>query len=668
MFSRLNSASRAPTRRGRYFNHGVVTGLLAIGTFAPGRAEPQRPGFDVLLLHGTIVDGTGLPRFDADVGVTAGRIARIGNLGDERATVEIDARGLYIAPGFINLHSHPSGAVLPRAENMLTQGVTTEILNPDGGGPLNVADQLARLEAGGLAVNVGAYIGFNTIWSSVVGAADRRPAAADIDQMRALLLDGLRQGAWGVSAGLDYKPAYFARTEEVIDVVSVARPWRTNFTNHDRLTPELKFSSLAGMAETMRIAEAAGMTAVITHMKLQGHEQGSARKVLDLMRASTKRGVYVAADAYPYLAGQTALGALLVPAWAQDGGPQAMRQRFADPEQRARIASEIEQAMTLRFGGADGVYLPSIRKQLTDVMKELQAPAGEAVVRLLEQSNPSAILRFGDEEDLRGILHYADTAIACDCGATSSTTTHPRNYGTYPRVLGRYVRDTGVLTWESAIRKMTALPAATIGMIDRGVLTSGMAADITVFDPQTVIDHATYESPAQLSEGIRHVLVNGRVALRDGVPTGEQGGRALRRTSDMPSRPTSFDVARRVAVNGAVDVESVADATPARVTMDVRQDSRSRTATGRFRLSDRTAGIVIDARTFGVLQTGERWASFTGRTGPDPNGNERSFIVIVDRDPAESSTRSSIRVRVDDAVDYAGDIESGRITISPVRR
>ena len=515
-----------------------------------GHAQAQAPRFDIIIRHGTVIDGSGRPRFDADVGVRSGYIAAIGDLGAEQSTQEIDARGLFVAPGFINIHSHASPDALPTAVNMLTQGVTTEIFNADGNGPLDVAQQMQSLVAAGLAVNVGGYIGFNSVWQTVNGNADKRPTPAEIEQMRALIASGLDQGAWGVSAGLDYKPGYFARTEEVIKIVDVARLARTNFTNHDRITPESNYSSKVGVAETVAIGEKAGLVPVVTHMKAQGLEQGTAGAILASMDQATRRGAYTAADAYPYLAGQSGLGSLIIPGWAQEGGREAMLKRFADPAVRARIITEAEQAMTARFGGPQGVYLPRTQQELTAVMKETNAGAGETIVRLLETAaDPGAILRFGSEADLVKILQHPATSMACDCGASTATRVHPRFYGSFPRVLGRYVREQKIMSWEEAIRKSSALPAATIGMIDRGLIAVGMAADLVVLDPATVIDRATYEKPSLPSEGIRHVLVNGRAALNNGIATGVRSGRALLRTANMPSRAMS-NADRRVVAKG----------------------------------------------------------------------------------------------------------------------
>jgi N-acyl-D-amino-acid deacylase len=579
--------------------------------------------FDTIIRDGTIVDGSGLPRYQGDVAIANGFIARIGDLSSATAAAEIDASGLFVAPGFVNIHSHASVDALPTAENMLTQGVTTEILNPDGGGNVDLTQQLARASAGGLALNIGAYIGFNSVWAQVMGPADRRATSDDIERMRALIVKGLEAGAWGVSAGLDYKPAYYAQVEEVARVVEPAGRWRTNFPNHDRLMPESGFSSRVGVGETIAIGEKAGLAPVVTHMKSQGVEQGKAGQLLALMDAANKRGHYTASDAYPYLAGQTGLGALLVPAWAQDGGREKMLERFKDPAQRARIVTEIEQAMNARFNGAEGVFLPATKRQLVEVMREQNASAGESVVRILEQGNTSAILKFGNEEDLVKILQHSTTSIACDCGASLDTRQHPRAWGTFPRVLGHYVRETKALTWEEAIRKMTALPAATIGMVDRGYLAPGMAADVTVFDPKTVIDHATYEDAGQLSEGIRAVLVNGIVALRDGRVTRGQGGRVLVRTIQMPTRPMATGPRKATYRPGGIAGNRI-------FTIDLTQSATARAASGTFKATFLDTNKTWDVTDFGVLQTANRWSSFTARIVERPAGVHHAMMVIID--------------------------------------
>ena len=618
--------------------------------------------FDVVVRGGTVLDGTGAPPYRADVAIAGKHIARIGTVPADATTV-IDARGLYVTPGFINLHSHASAVALSTAENMLTQGVTLEILNADGGGPLDVGRQLTDVAANGLALNIGANAGFNTIWRTVVGDTNRRATADDVAKMRALLVSNLEKGAWGVSAGLDYKPAYYSTTEEVIDVVTAARPWRTVFTNHDRITPESGYSSRVGMTETITIGERAGLIPLITHMKVQGNEQGTAAAFLRTMTAATAAGRYVAADVYPYLAGQSSLGSLIVPGWAQEGGRVQMLARFKDPALRARIVAEAEEAMAARFGGPQGVYMPALKRELTDVMKEHGVSGGEAIVRLLEQQDTGAILRYGLEEDLIAILKHPSTSIACDCGAAPpGRASHPRFYGTFPRVLGRYVRDTNALARPDAIRKMTLLPAATIGLVDRGAIAVGMAADITVFDPAAVIDHATFEQPTLESQGIVHVLVNGTIALRDGKVTGQRGGQPLTRSRQMPGRPLDVSRTRRLVVIAPRGGE-----TEHPIRIDLTQRASDRAARGTLR------AFGYEAFAVGLLQVAGNWASLTARARIGPHREERALLLIVEgADPWTDDRVPSLTMWVEGAAEpLTQRLKPGAVKIearrSPVR-
>lgn len=622
--------------------------LLATAALSVLPATQPQPALDLIVRGGMIVDGSGAPRFAGDVGVRGDRIVAVGNLSGRTATRELDARGLIVAPGFINLHSHATGPGLRIAENMLSQGVTTEILNADGSSPLDVAVQLRMLDTSGLALNVGAAIGFNSVWANVVGVTDRRPSPDEIAKMQGIIRTNLESGAYAVSSGLDYKPGYFATEAEVVQVVSAARRWRSNFPNHDRVTPETRFSARAAVQETMRIGEKAGLVPVITHMKVSGRERTHGDVVLGEMAAYTKGGVYVAADVYPYLSGMTGLADLTIPGWAQNGGPIEMRKRFADPAQRARIIAETDETMEARFTGPQGVLVLGTGKTLADFMKEFgtSSPA-DAIVRILEKQSPRAILGFGEESDLVQILKFPSAAVSCDCGATNGSTGHPRNYGTFPRVLGRYVREQKHLTWEDAIRKMTALPATIAGMVDRGYLAVGMHADITIFDTATVIDHATFEAPGLKSEGIRHVVVNGKVTWQDGQLTGEKGGRALYRKSWMPSRPqTRHNAARRLAANGlATPISS--GGTPLRLALNVSQDAGARGATGVLRLSDPASGDVIESVQLGVLQVAERWGSLTGIVRRKSSGEERPFTATIERaDPFEEGTPQTITLEL----------------------
>jgi N-acyl-D-amino-acid deacylase len=641
----------------RLSRHLILIGAAAIATALTDAQTTPAAGYDVIIRGGTVIDGSGLPRYTADVGIVRGSIARVGPLAGQTAATVIDASGLYVTPGFINIHSHATAEGLQRAENMLAQGVTTEIVNADGGGPTELDPQLHRLRIAGLAVNVGANIGFNAIWTEVMGTADKRPMSADIEKMRELVRRGLEQGAYGVSAGLDYKPGYYATAEEVGRIVDIARPWRTNFPNHDRLTPESGYSSRVGVAETIAIAGRSGLVPVVTHMKAQGRNQGTAPELLKMMDEATAKGTYVAADVYPYLAGQSGLAALIIPGWALDGGRDAMLKRFANPEERARIVKEAEAAMQARFGGPQGVYATGHKKELVDAMKELgESSPGEALLRLLEQSDGGAILRFGIESDLVAILKHPNASVACDCGSVVGNATHPRYYGSFPRVLGRYVREQQVLTWEDAVRKMTGLPAATTGMVNRGVIAAGMAADIAIFDPTAIADRATFEAPTEMPVGMRYVLVNGKLAFTDGAATGQRAGAVLLRGPHEPSRPMSTTIARKVAGKvGESDVD---------VSLNMEQAPGQRAPRGRFRMLDRASKTTFELTEPGALHVAAGWAAVVGRgkIGTD----ERAMAVIVERaDPLDERGYSTITVLGEDGFQLSRIVPSNRLRVSP---
>jgi N-acyl-D-amino-acid deacylase len=627
--------------------HPLLALTLSLIAFAGHEGQARQTGaaptYDLIIRGGTVIDGTGAPRFIADVGVAGGTVRRIGDLRGQTASTEIDARGRYVTPGFINIHSHATIEGLRSAENMLAQGVTTELLNADGGGPVDLRAQQRELSGGPLAVNVAASMGFNAVWADVMGSTDRRPTADETRRMRARLEQGLIAGAFGISAGLDYKPAYYATAEEVTQIIDVARPWRTFFTNHDRLTPESGFSSKVGVAETLSVAARAGLMPVVTHMKAQGREQGTAPALLAMMQDTTARGTYTAADVYPYLAGQSGLAALIIPGWALEGGRDAMLTRFADPTQRRRIVAEAEEAMRARFGGPEGVYATGHQMELVDAMRTFGTmSAGEALLRLLEQRDGGAILRFGIESDLIAILRHPTASVACDCGAVTGRAAHPRYYGTYPRVLGRYVREQQVLTWEEAIRKMTGLPAATMGLVNRGGLAPGMMADIVVFDPATVIDHATFERPTAMPEGVTHVVVNGVVAWREGRLTGATAGRVLVRGRHEPSRPQSTD--ERVRVNGRARTEAID------VDLDLTFRPGDRQSRGTMQLTDRASGRIVSATEIGPVQVGDRWIGVTMATRASGSISGAATLVFesIDTDgtPSTKMTMTDAEGRV----------------------
>ncbi|WBX83533.1 N-acyl-D-amino-acid deacylase family protein [Sphingosinicella microcystinivorans] len=601
---------------------GAALLLAASALSTPALARDA--AYDIVIRGGTIVDGSGLAAYRGDVAIADGHIVAVGDVGKAKAARTIDAAGLVVAPGFINIHSHAEPDGVSTAVNMLTQGVTTEIINADGGGGSDIAKQLPEMAANGLAENIGAYTGFNAVWRDAMGDRDLRPTPKQIASMQAALEKNLKAGAWGVASGLDYRPSYYAKPEEVIEIVSVAKPWRTNFPNHDRLRPEDDLSSFKGMEETVTIGEKAGLVPVITHIKSAGKERGNAPKVLEMVSAATARGAWTAIDIYPYLAGQTMLQAFLVPGWAADGGRDAMLARFRDPKLRPQLVEAAEYAMETRLGGAEGIALPDLGKRLTDIMAEENVRAGEAVLRTLEKDPfTRANMTFGDEADVITFLKYPDTAVACDCGASIKNRGHPRYFGSFPKILGHYVRDTGTITMEDAVRKMSALPAAIIGMVDRGHIAPGMRADVTLFDPVAVRDHATFDAPTLPSDGIRHVIVNGVPALADGAATGAKAGAVLLRDAHMPSRPmNSAAKARAFTASGQSPDYSVAVA--------AKQGAGERFATGTVKLTDAKSGTVWTADRLGVVQTTKGWASVTAVL-KDKAGNRKAATLTLDR-------------------------------------
>lgn len=596
--------------------------LALLAAALPAGAPPATARFDLIIRHGTVFDGTGASPIVADVGVSGDRIVAVGDLSRDHAAQEEDATGLYVTPGFISVHDHSEAKSYGRPEGLLTQGVTTAIANPDGGGDLDIAKQLSP--PGGLGLNYGAYVGFNSVWRAVVGLDDRRATPAEIERMRALVLGGLKAGAFGLSSGLDYKPSFWATTDEVVAVAKVAAPWRTNFPNHERVFTGNGFSSMAGMAETVAIGERSGVTPVITHMKLQGRDHGKVAAAFAMFAAARARGVPVGVDAYPYTFGATSLEQLLIPDWAQSGGMEAMLARFKDPALRVRIVADTNRTVDVRWGGAQDVYIVDLQRELTAIMAERHIDAGEAIVRLLEEGNRRVILRFGTEEDQRAIVANQLTAVSCDCGATTATAGHPRNWGSYPRFLGRYVREGRLVGWSEAVRKMTALPASMIGLSERGYLRPGMIADLTVFDPETVADRATIDRPTLRSVGIRDVIVNGRYALHAGGMVPVQAGVRLVRSRHEPTRPMAMGM-RAVSVVGATSGG-------ARVAVRLTQASAAARPDGVAEVTGLPDGTSLTLRAT-MVQAAPGWASITGLAHRRQGRDRAATLQVEQADP-----------------------------------
>lgn len=639
MVSHMRGKTPGPGRMPVVF--GLVAAAALVGATASAQST-QPPQYDVVIRGGSIVDGSGGAPYRADIGLIGGHIAIIGTLDAARAGKVIDASNQFVSPGFINIHSHARTDAVATAASALLQGVTTELVNSDGGmtGPAgDVVAGLGMFSSDGLAVNVAPFVGFNAVWAAVVGNEDRRPTSGEIGRMQTMIVSALESGAWGVSSGLDYKPGYYARTGEVIEIVKPAAPHRAIFTNHDRFAPP-SFSSLEGIAETIEIGQKSGLIPVVTHMKLWAKERGRADEAIDMLRRSTQAGHYALGDAYPYIFAQSGPAGLLLPGWSVDGGREKMLERFKDPAMRARIASETEEQLVARVGGPEGLYITQQKRYLPAVMQEMNAPAGETIIRLLEQGDVRTLFTFGSEEDVDTLYRYPDMVMACDCGATTTTRTHPRNYGAFARFLAEYTRKRQLFPWQEAIRRMTALPAATIGMIDRGLLAPGMVADIVVFDPATVTDRSTIEKPSLLSTGISTVLVSGVLAVEDGRVTGEQGGRPLLRGADMPSRPMAVGKAGKWSLKGAV-LGSADGAAPASITASasIRQASGAVAAEGDFSLSG--GGWAFKAERLGPVQSAEGWIGFSG-WGSTGDGTQRPFIVTIDRKSALAARGTAV--------------------------
>ncbi|HSE64105.1 MAG TPA: D-aminoacylase [Thermoanaerobaculia bacterium] len=512
--------------------------LLALVAAA---AEPQK--YDLILRGGRIIDGSGNPWYRADVAVKGDRIAAIAPRLVGSAGREIPAEGLVVAPGFIDLHTHARRGIFqnPGADNYVRQGVTTIFEGPDGDSPLPIAAFLERIEAADTAPNVGMFIGHGSVREKVIGRVDRAATPDELDRMRAMVREGMVQGAFGLSTGLFYAPGVFSRTEEVVELAKVAGALGGIHISHMR-------NEAAGVVdsvrETIRIGEEGRLPTQVTHHKVMGKTNaGKSRETLRLLAEARARGVDATSDQYPYTASSTSLASGLLPSWANEGGRRAMLARLTDPAQRERIRDYVREAIRLERGGGDPKNIqiawaendPAIQgKNLAEIMREhgvepTVANAAETVLQLLEKGQVRGIFHAISEPDLEAILADPTTMIASDgeVAIFGKASPHPRSYGTFPRVLGVYVREKKLLKLEDAVRKMTSFPAQRVGLEDRGILRPGMKADIAVFDPARVRDRATYENPHQYPEGITVVLVNGVVVFENGAMTGARPGVVL---------------------------------------------------------------------------------------------------------------------------------------------
>lgn len=528
-------------------NSWLVIFVLALAGCATD--TPQQEPLDVILEGGNVYNGDDAPPVVADVGIRGERIAAVGKLGDRKATRRLDVRGLAVVPGFIDIHSHAvrddfeDGIFRwPDAENLIRQGVTTVIGGPDGSSMLPIADTLAAIEAHPAAVNFGTFVGHGSIRALVIGEDNRPPTDEELERMRAEVRKGMEQGAYGLSSGLIYAPGRFATTEEVIELAKVAADYDGIYISHMR---EEGLDLLKSVAETIRIGEEGGLPTQLTHHKVVGAPMwGKSTETLRMVDEAIARGVDVSIDQYPYTASSTSL-TILFPGWSLDGGHDALVERLRDAGTRQRMHDEIVYRIEVDRGGNDpanvdlancehdtslnGLNLAEVlQRQHREVSKD---SAAELLMDLVEAGNCSAVFHAMVEEDVKRILAHPVTMPASDGGieGPSDRVPHPRNYGTFARVLGRYVRELEVIPFHTAIHKMSRLPADRLGMTERGRIAEGAIADVAVLDPATVIDVATFDNPHQYAKGMHHVFVSGEAVMLDGEMTGARPGRVLRK-------------------------------------------------------------------------------------------------------------------------------------------
>jgi dihydroorotase/N-acyl-D-amino-acid deacylase len=503
----------------------------------------QPPRYDLLLTHARIVDGTGTPWYRGDVAIAGDTISRIAPSIEAEAVRTIDVHGEVVAPGFIDIHTHARRGIdqVPTAPNYVRQGVTTVMEGPDGSSPLPLAPFLAHLESLKISLNIGSFAGQGSVRSAVIGDVDRKATADEIGKMKALVEQAMKDGAFGLSTGLFYVPGTFTPTAEVIELAKVAAAYGGMHESHQR---DETVGVLDSVRETIAIGEQGGLPTQISHAKVIGAANfGKSTEMLALVGAARARGVDVTLDQYPYTASSTSIQAGLMPAWLLEGGRQAILDRLKDPGSREKAKGEIAAILRDARGGGDlskvqfasCAFDPSLAgKTLADLTVQRKlAPtlrnAAEVVMWIVQQGGCQGIFHAMSERDLVRILAYPATMIASDgeIPIFGQGNPHPRSYGTFARVLGVYVREKGTLTLEEAVRKMSAAPAARLGLVDRGVVRPGMKADLAVFDPATVKDLATYTNPHQYAVGFSQVIVNGQVVFEGREMTAARPGRVL---------------------------------------------------------------------------------------------------------------------------------------------
>ena len=523
------SPMRVPTR--------IFAVLIVAFGIVPCSPVAAQPSYDILIENGRVLDGSGSAWVRADVAVADGDIAAVGDLTAATADTVLNAEGLYVAPGFIDVHSHAAEGLttgsLSAAKPLLAQGITTIVVNPDGGGAVDLAAQQDSLLEHGLGVNVGQLVPHGAIREEVMGTSDRDPSADELSEMKALVREGMEAGGLGLSSGPFYAPGSYAETAEYIATAGVAAEYGGVYQSHIRDESNYTVGLLAAVEEVIQIAREADLPGIVTHVKALGPPVwGFSSAVEQRVERARAEGVEVFADQYPYTASATTLTAALVPRWAQSGGRDSLLHRLDQSDLRARIRSDMAENLARR-GGAGRIQFrrfPPDSSIEGQTLAEVAADRGDeplgTALHLIEQDTPGIVSYNMLDEDVERFMRQPWTMTCSDGGlvARGDGVPHPRNYGAFSRKLSRYARDRGVVELGFAVRSMTQLSASVMGLPDRGRLQPGAAADIVVFDLDKVHDPATFRAPHQLSEGMVHVVVNGRLAVHEGEFTGTRAG------------------------------------------------------------------------------------------------------------------------------------------------
>ena len=539
----------------------------------PTKVHAALPPYDIVIRNGRVIDGSGRPGFNADVAIKGDRIVRIGNLRGAKASREIDARGQVVAPGFIDMLGQSETFLLidPRAMSKVMMGVTTEITGEgESIAPVNdrilkeqedfnrrfnltvdwrtLDEYFKRLEKQSAGVNLGTFVGATQVREYVIGYDDRPPTPAELEQMKTLVSEAMKDGALGVSTSLQYVPARFAKTDEIVELAKVAHQYGGIYISHQRSEANAIDDS---MKEVFQIARRANIPAEIWHFKTAYKKNwGRMPEMLRRIEAARRQGLKITADVYPYIAGSTSLSACLPP-WALEGGTDRMIARLKDPATRERLKREIGadskdwENIYLGSGGPSGILIGSVvnrdlegeqGKRLSEIASARKKDPFDALFDFIiaDHGQTGAIFFMMSEADMNAALKSPLVSICTDSSARATdgplagSKSHPRGWGTYPRILGHYVRDLHLMSLELAIHKMTGLPASNVSLKQRGLIRQGYFADLTIFDPKTVIDRATFEEPNQYPVGINFVIVNGQIEVDNGQRMPALAGRVLR--------------------------------------------------------------------------------------------------------------------------------------------